>query len=154
MPIRKFENDEEEMMEYARMYVDGMAARQRYDPAKAKAYYQRNREAILEMNKRYYAHHRAEYVDYLRAYWSENREVLAQRYKLHKLVKKRAKENDTRREWAIERETFVNSVIPDTETVPPAPLPPRRRRKQKEENTIVKPYTFTIKTPTEPMTFD
>lgn len=155
MSIRKFEDSDEEMMEYARTYVDGMAARERYDPAKAKAYYQRNREAILDMNKRYYANHRTEYVEYLRSYWTANREILNKRYKLHRLVKRITKQQeDTRGEWAIEREAFVNAVVPDIETVPPTPLPMRYNRKPREKKKVVKPISFTIRKPTEPMTFD
>lgn len=155
MSIRKFEDSDEEMMEYARTYVDGMAARERYDPAKARAYYQRNREAILDMNKRYYANHRTEYVEYLRSYWSENREILNKRYRLHKIVKRITKQReDTRGEWAIEREAFVNAVVPDIETVPPTPLSMRYNRKPREKRKVEKPISFIIRTPTEPMTFE
>jgi hypothetical protein len=149
MPIKQFESAEEEMMEYSRMYVDGMDQRNRYDPAKAKAYYRRNREAILEMNKRYYANHRREYIDYLRSYWGANRELLAKRYKLRDKVQKNTVEHDTRSEWAIEREVFVNEVVPDVETIP---IPPdvfterqSRIRKSRAKANTVKPYTCVIR---------
>ena len=156
MPIKQFQDSDEEMMEYARTYVDGMAARERYDPAKAKAYYQRNRDAILDMNKRYYANHRTEYVEYLRSYWGANRELLNKRYRLNRLVKRMTKQKeDTRNEWAIEREAFVNEVIPDIQTVPPSPATNRYNRKAREKKPVIaKPYSFTIRTPTEPMTFE
>lgn len=156
MPIKQFQDSDEEMMEYARTYVDGMEARERYDPAKAKAYYQRNRDAILDMNKRYYANHRTEYVEYLRSYWGANRELLNKRYKLNRLVKRMSKQKeDTRGEWAIEREAFVNEVIPDIETVPVSPGTNRYNRKAREKRPVTaKPYNFVIRTPTEPMTFE
>lgn len=155
MSIRKFEDSDDEMMEYARMYVDGMAARERYDPAKARSYYQRNREAILEMNKQYYANHRTEYVNYLRSYWSENREILNKRYKLHKLVKRISQEKDTRSEWAIERENFVKAVVPDIETVPPTLVCHNGSRKRKPRaKPAPKPYTFVIRNEPGVMTFD
>lgn len=156
MPIKKFQDSDEEMMEYARTYVDGMEARERYDPAKAKAYYQRNRDAILDMNKRYYANHRTEYIEYLRSYWGANREILNKRYKLHRLVKRiTKKQEDTRGEWAIEREAFINEVVPDIETVPVSPATNRYSRRTKPKKpVVVKPISFIIRTPTEPMTFD
>jgi hypothetical protein len=156
MSIKKFEDADEEMMEYARTYVDGMEARERYDPAKAKAYYQRNRDAILDMNKRYYANHRTEYIEYLRAYWGANREILNKRYKLHKLVNRITKQKeDTRGEWAIEREAFVNQVVPDIGTVPLSPASNRYSRKTKAKKPVIsKPMSFVIRKPTEPMTFD
>ena len=153
MSIKKFGDADEEMMEYARTYVDGMEKRERYDPAKAKAYYQRNRDAILDMNKRYYANHRTEYIEYLRAYWGANRELLNKRYKLNRLVKRMAqKEEDKRGEWAIEREAFVNAVVPDVQTVPMSPV--NMRYKKAKKPVISKPMSFTIRTPTEPMTFE
>jgi hypothetical protein len=156
MPIKQFQDSDEEMMEYARTYVDGMEARERYDPAKAKAYYQRNRDAILDMNKRYYANHRTEYIEYLRSYWGANRELLNKRYKLNRLVKRMSKQKeDTRGEWAIEREAFVNEVVPDIQTVPLSPATNRYSHKTRARKpAIVKPVSFVIRTPTEPMTFD
>jgi len=115
MPIKKFESAEEEMMEYSRRYLDGMAARKRYDPAKAKAYYQRNRATILEMNKRYYTNHRAEYIQYLRKYYDANKEVLSKRYKLRDVL---SKIDDAEEVEEAQRVAFIKQVTPDVRTIP------------------------------------
>ncbi len=117
MPFKKYENDEEELLDLGRRFFDRLKTKPKYDPVKARAYYQKNRDTIIEMNKRYYANHRTEYTEYLRKYCTENRELRYKRDKLRTVVQNKA----IQREVDNAVETFVNEVMHPIAVPAPAP---------------------------------
>lgn len=107
MATKEYEDDEQELLDLGRKFFASMEAKQRYDPMKAKAYYQRNRDTIIQMNKQYYTNHRNEYIQYLRNYCTENRELMYKRDKLRSVVRNKIIQRDV--DNAVE--TFVNEVM-------------------------------------------
>jgi hypothetical protein len=115
MPFKKYENDEEELLDLGRRFFDRLETKPKYDPVRARAYYQKNRDKILEMNKRYYANHRTEYVEYLKRYCRDNRELHYKRDKLRSVVQNKAIEKEVDNEV----QTFVNEIVQPEPVQPP-----------------------------------
>jgi len=147
MPFKKYENDEEELLDLGRRFFEKLESnKKRYDPVKARAYYQKNRDTIIKMNRQYYLNHRTEYILYLRNYCTENRELIYKRDKLRSVVQNKIVQQDVDNDI----EALVNEVMqpeeapaPDDFTLRQLEMDNKRRSgRPKKGSKPRKPYTY------------